>query len=636
MSHILSKIKNFDYKKVSPFTLIVILLFTLSLSGYFWFGFFHLDQFDTADEHLWMISERINQTDSPALLRGRIPQYWIAMANKDWPDTRINDKPGVSLAYVSGLGYLFNKGMPDAVKYMAALYTSYEPAAIQNMILIYRRPTVIFNGLMTIFFLAYLWRLTRNRWLAMLGASSILLSPILLGISQIVNPDTLLWSFSFASVLAFLVFLRDGRFVDAFLSALFLGFALLSKYVALILIPFYFLIVLIYLFFKYTELTEGNVFIRRARQASVGYPLIVAAGIGLYALLMPAMLMNKNLLYAYTFGFGKGAMEPYFVYLGIVNVFLIVDAFIFKAFVTRWLMQKLQILKSILPRVLSVVMLALFVLLLINFNGGNDFLKIYQADLTDALTRSDLSVPPVFIQFVQQAMPVVFSLSPVVLFLILFAWLKSIIKQGPFDHIIFAFSLFFLMYYFAMIKQDVSLNIRYSIMLYPFAITLAAIGFSELVTLFRLKEIYVSVAALAVLTASFVSLAEIKPFYFNYASDLLPKKYSIAKSWGYGGYEAAQFVNSQLEKESVPVVWSDYDGFCPFFRGECLIPYGPKWASDGRLRKIDYYVLTYQGQKKNKPSLAELQRVAPKSELVWELNIDERPDNYVKVYKIIK
>jgi len=64
------------------------------------------------------------------------------------------------------------------------------------------------------------------------------LSPTLFGISQIVNPDTPFWVFGFASMLSFFAMLefRERRFV--WLSGLFFGLTLASKYVGIIFFRF--------------------------------------------------------------------------------------------------------------------------------------------------------------------------------------------------------------------------------------------------------------------------------------------------------------------------------------------------------------------------------------------------------------
>ena len=203
-------------------TILVIIFFSASLTAYFKFGLYHLNQFETADEHLWISN----------LYTGRIQAYWNAAAKNDWPDTWVNDKPGVSLAIISALGGIYEKNVDKKILNKENLYTITNPEILRQSLFLYRLPLVIFNGLMSIFYFIYFWRLTKNKWLALTVASLIQLCPILLGISQIINPDTLLWSTSFGSILSFWVYMRTGRFVDIFFAGLFLGLALLSKYVA--------------------------------------------------------------------------------------------------------------------------------------------------------------------------------------------------------------------------------------------------------------------------------------------------------------------------------------------------------------------------------------------------------------------
>ena len=83
-------------KKKKDWSILLLLFIIFPLVAYLWLGFQNLTKFETADEHLWI--------NNP--YEGRIHQYWDAMSQKDWSQTRINDKPGVSLAYISGLGLL--------------------------------------------------------------------------------------------------------------------------------------------------------------------------------------------------------------------------------------------------------------------------------------------------------------------------------------------------------------------------------------------------------------------------------------------------------------------------------------------------------------------------------------------------
>ena len=71
-----------------------------------------------------------------------------------------------------------------------------------------------------------------------------------------------------------------------------------------------------------------------------------------------------------------------------------------------------------------------------------------------------------------------------------------------------------------------------------------------------------------------ISILMISPFYFSYTNNLLPKTYIINGAWGYGGYEAAQYLNNLPDAKNI-TVWVDVYGVCEFFVGKCIVR--PKW-----------------------------------------------------------
>ena len=92
----MSSIKPESSKKCNN-KLILFLLIPLAI--YFIFGVQHLAKFETADEHYWLYDA----------IDGRVHNYWEALSTGNWLGTRINDKPGITLAYVSGVGLLFQQ-----------------------------------------------------------------------------------------------------------------------------------------------------------------------------------------------------------------------------------------------------------------------------------------------------------------------------------------------------------------------------------------------------------------------------------------------------------------------------------------------------------------------------------------------
>jgi hypothetical protein len=221
-----------------------------------------------------------------------------------------------------------------------------------------------------------------------------------------------------------------------------------------------------------------------------------------------------------------------------------------------------------------------------------------------------------------------FSITPAALLLMLFLFIKSIFRRSEFDWIIFLLTSFLGVFYYAVIEQGLLVNIRYSIVLYPVAAALAGFGFYELTK--ALKYFYILPLFLLLFGVSVISIRGIQPYYFNYTNDLLPKDLSIADSWGYGGYEALQYIQSQGGADKI---YSDYYGVCQFFPGKCVTEGQTKWMNDKNTMNIDYVISTEDGAKKNEAGLDAIAQVFPLGTPVWQLNIGGRADNFVKVYK---
>jgi hypothetical protein len=123
------------------------------------------------------------------------------------------------------------------------------------------------------------------------------------------------------------------------------------------------------------------------------------------------------------------------------------------------------------------------------------------------------------------------------------------------------------------------------------------------------------------------------------SNTLLPKDALIADAWGYGGYEATEYLNA-LPNASELTVWSDYYGVCEFFVGRCLTAY----TFDGTQIQPDYYVLTRRGEARYMSRFDRWERLSGLTAHryyrqtaippVWSLELDDRPGNYVKVFRV--
>ena len=112
---------------------------------------------------------------------------------------------------------------------------------IEEMHYTFRTPILIFNFLMLLLIYALLKRLW-NKEIAIISFMLMALSPILLGITRIVNPDALIWPFTTISLLSYFLYLKEEKNKYLYMAGIFLGFSILTKYIANI-VYIYFLII---------------------------------------------------------------------------------------------------------------------------------------------------------------------------------------------------------------------------------------------------------------------------------------------------------------------------------------------------------------------------------------------------------
>ncbi len=615
--------QNINSKQKKPWLLLLLLL---PLALYFYFGWQHLGKFETADEHYWIYSNTDNNNYWNHN-NGRIEQYWQAIFSKNWAKTRINDKPGITLAYVSGIGPSLLKNLNKQIASGAISFAKSTKAQIVNVY--FRLPILIFNGLF-IFALFYLIRkLIGNKWIALLSVTFILLSPIIVGVSQIVNPDSLLWEFGFAAILSFLIFLKDKAKKYAFWTSLFLGLSLLTKYTSVILLPFFLAVMLAYII-ENSKNWKPDEISQNARRYSLAYLLIVAGALAIYAVLMPDNLVNFDHFLKGTIGF-KG-MASLFAGLFILDLAILADALFLNSRALHWTARKTFLLEKYFKLVLFLLLPLLFLGIIFNTISGKDLLRLFTIPFDASPNRvfghiSNLKI------FAMQFLPLIFSLSPlVILSLFYFSWKNR--QESEFQWLGFVFYFFILIFVIASMQQEVLLTVRYSIMLYPLIFTLSAIGIYQFFKLDAKKLSFRLIVFFAIIIFSLFSLWSSQPFYFNYANLLLSKNYLISDGWGYGGYEAAQYLNA-LPGAGQMRVWSDYNGFCLFFDGQCeanKVTMKDIQKKSATPPAFDYFISTRRGRILSGTFWDGLKNTYD-SRAIWKFIINGRPGNFIAIYK---
>lgn len=664
------------------------LFLCITLVVYFIFGLYHLTNFISADEHFWLYN-----SDS-----ARINQYWKAMSDGDWKDTRINDKPGITLAYTSGIALFFQNSAEKFQQSNDGTVQTFDPALTKKINFMYRLPILLFNGFFIFYFFWIIKKITESEWIALWTSVLILLSPILLGISQIVNPDSLFWVFGAAAIFTYFASLKLPEKKFILLSALMFGLALATKYVAIIFIPFFFLMMLAYDFFEIEKWKNSiTEFAGRMKKNIIGYTIAIAGGLFVFSLLMPAVFVKWEYLYEGTIGFP--GMKPIFWTVVAFCILLFADAYFYRSKIWKMILLKLAFLRKYLPQLIYTILSLSIVFILVNWLLGHRLLDL--SEIPFDLKRSDqFAQLPYFQKYIPEIAPLTFGLTPFVLFALLYTWIISIFKENKHKALIFVLTAFYLIFFLAVIQQGLLVTIRYSIILFPLSMLLAAIGIENLINqdglekaektgkkvfsgtlalvlltlavsltaqwrLFGLKEkrmveffnyhktlsvLFFALAVFAIgfiiykiitwkkiallkgfytyiilILISLISLYLIMPFYFSYSNDLLPKKYIITWAWGYGGYEAAEFIN-QLPDAKGLTVWSDSYGFCEFFVGKCI----HKIKVNTTKHPIDYFYRTFKNQLS--PGFDYL----VEDEAFWRINIDGRAKIFVKIEKTIK
>lgn len=600
---------------------------TLIFSAYLGFGLHHLGQFVTADEHYWLYE--------------RTPQYWDAIAQEKWKKTLINDKPGVSIALISGIGLL---SFPDPAAHQIQTddedYTLFDAVLSEDFYIAFRLPVLLCNASLLLLAFWLLRKLTsddRALWSVFFMA----LSPSLLGISQIINPDALLWSFSITATLALLVSLKTSGMRYAVLCGVLSGLALLTKYTANILAPFFVFLLLAYPLFMFQAGELSQKLSLYFKRGIISFLIIASAAAATLLLFLPAIFVKPIYLYRLTLG------QPHMLLvMGILTALIAsfaADAVFNRGRLATWFFRSIMALSLCLMKITSAILLFSFALLIIgrNFSAWTLFETVpFNLKYISYIDQA----PQLWETVMLQLNPIVFSLPPMMLGLMLALWgfvffNKKISSSEKL--LITAANMFFIFYITAAILSDTLVTIRYGIMLYPFAAILAAIGASRLIRICSTavpSQRSISIAVSGLIVAGYVmSLVSIRPYYFNYTSSLLPSDAVIADSWGYGGYEAAQYLNSLPDAEHL-LIWSDYYGACEFFRGKCSTDY----VLDPN-KKIDYYVLSRRGRERyfeyhikwegKTGGIQAAPYYASDTPAAWSLTIDGRPSNTVRVIK---
>jgi hypothetical protein len=605
---------NFKKNRLDLIIIGLVIIFNLS------FGFFHLSKNVAVDEALWT-----NQD-------GRIIEYWSNIADLELWKTRVSDKPGITLTFLSGLGLPF-LDESDLAKKSTAVIPSPE-----KVNLAFRTPLLIFSALMLIVFFFLLKKLF-NRKTALIATIFIGLSPILLGISTIVNPDGLIWIFTPLSIISFLIFNKDKNNKYLYLTGIFLGLALLTKYISNLLYIYFLFLIYFNYFINPPKKPKKDSFNLYLKENLKNYFIIVLTSIITFFVFLPEAWVDLTKLLESTL-FSEAFQKIWPLFLSLI-AFIVLDTYLLKSKITLKILNFLIKYKKIILNLILSLFLILILITLINTYLG---MPLYNFEEILTSPKSSFKAHDFLGMILANFYSLIFGIHPLALLGILAlvfnpqTWRSR--KDMPWHVPTIALIVFILTYYFASTINKVGATTRYQIVIFPIAFILASVGLLNLIKFIKTKNPHVvrerrevwglwpAVIALLI-AASVYSLNFIKPFYFSYSSLLLPPQYiSNLKTMGNGSYEASWFLNQLPDAEKI-TIWTDKRGVCTFFKGTCLD--GEDYQN--RLDEIDYFVISSDSESRTKKILKDpkLQNLYDHPSPAFHLKIGGREGNFVKV-----
>lgn len=610
------EIKNWFRSQGATYIFSVVAI-TIIAAG---FGSHQIGNFAAVDEALWTFN--------------RIPSFWKNVGEQDWAHTTVSDKPGVPVAIVSGIGLLKVNPL-----YYESVGKQKPELDVTEMNTAMRLPLLLFAILMIPLFYVFLENLLGKR-IALASTAFIGLSPILIGMARIINPDAIFWTFAPLSLIAYLAYLKRRKPWLLYSAGILLGLSILTKYVANILYIYFFsLIILEYIFQKDTpkERREINIFLKNSLY---NFFSVTAVSLVTFFVLYPAVWMKpEKLLKGTLLSQAFESVAPIFC---ILLAFFFIDTFFLQSRILAPIMLFFNKKRKLLIRTVILLFLGFSFFTAIDVYLG---MKPFDFETILASPKSSYLSSTFAALFIGNFYPLIFGTAPLAILAIAYGLLSSLRKNSLEKNetrYLAYFPFFIMVYYLGTTVSNVASPIRYQIMLYPLFLIMAGVGLAKFSNIFKKSSFIFSLSIVVTFLVGIATLASIRPFYMYYTSSLLPKEYIInVKDMGEGSFEAAQYLNSLPDAENISI-WTDKRGVCNFFVGKCYDGFSYNQLKDANIQ----YVVISSGRTSRTTNIAanriklnsEEKLQLPKyykktSGAAFELIIDDRPSQYVKVFE---
>jgi len=601
-----------------------ILIIIVVIATNLFFGLPRISHFTAGDETLWSYD--------------RVPKFWRSIAKGNWRGTNLCDKPGITLAIISGAGLPFIPDPRDYEKITRLPKTPEQLAMIEKIYFSLRLPVYLFT-LASLFIFYFLLKRLLSAEIALLSVIFIGLSPILLGISLIVNTDAILWILMPITLISFLIYQKENNQKFLYLTGFLLGLAILDKFVANFLFPF--LLILFFVKYILSDYSKKEEKIEYFKKTMRDYLITIAIALLTIFIFYPsAWIKPKELLNTTIYSLALINIWPMIV--GTIAIILM-DIFLWKSVCSRIICDFFSNHKTAFIRILSFIILALIAFIFFNTYIGMKFYNIEEI-------LSEPKDGKFFENFFSAFYPLLFGLTPLIslLFLSSIILLTKIKNSELTKNInstrIIPFILFILIYYVANSISGTGSTTRYQIVNYPIASIISAIGLSEIIKIKSIKKYFSGIKfyllIFFIFIISIISLFQTKPFFLAYSSKLLPAKFiTNLKDMGDGSWEISQYLNSLPNANQISI-WSDKKQVCEKFVGKCNSSSNKKYM---RTSKFDYLVSSRGGMIGAEPlskrtslqigtAIIDPRKLYfPDAYYDFKINIDNRKSDFIKV-----
>lgn len=501
-------------------------LFIISIFVYF--GVQHLGQFLTVDEPKWLYN--------------RVPQLVESITDGNWEGTYINDKPGLVPSLLSA-----------PIFFLAGLSRGLDPATFETYLFLWRIPLVLFNaGLLYLFY-----RTIKQGWggtIAILTLVFTALNPLLIGISQIVNPDATLWSTSMLVWVFFFRYIHTNQKKYLIWSGFWMILALLSKFFVTMFFVYFFGVIILEYFWKKNH-SWGNL-----QQRLYDFTWYILITTGIFGLLWPATW--NNTFHMWWGSIGSGLYDPLQPVVSVVGaVWMLIE-------VTKS-HNLLHVLKKYIPWT-QVVVITIHVVLAM----AGAYLIYYfmldksSFDFSEFMMTFQRGEGGQYISILKANIIISFFVIPFPQIILLVLLILIPIFQRSFDtsfkytYLTLGFCIFFVISTGA---GGFIADARYQIMLYPLLAIANAITLYMLLTLIKWRKL--AWMSCFVFIGYNLSILLQSPFHFQFTNVFNTDNLVITDAWGAGGYEVAQYLNEFPNPENISV-WVDREGVDEFFKGK--------------------------------------------------------------------